>query len=432
MKGTAAGGPFMKSGEDKLVSARQSLFVRADGSGEAATGMHLRDPGMFAKRLGLVVVPGRFGTNMAIRKGGKPTVRLSSGKATRVEVVSKHVTTPAGVAVGMRYDDIVAKVPGTRCTAEPGEGGEFLHCEVDVGVHAIIEAPKGVGDDWDSNVMKPGKAKKLAGKAKVSALEAWYTEVPEPSTETEVVVSLVDETGVLPAGISWNGDTYPVCETTPVPKRCHRPRAVVVAGVFELAEVGKQLEALDREGLALGYPLVVHTDELELEQSGRDGVAIVLAQFARPDAAQTWHEARPGSEVLAISAKPNHDDHRTRVARLRPGSVPAFSSKDLGQIDHGVDPGKAVCEVPGDTFALFGFEDGVVYESIPVFCPDGKEAYVRWWDTMVFTTVGEDAKGKPTVWQLVGAECDQPRFARWRWHDNVRAGQPKIVEGDAC
>lgn len=434
MSGTAIAGPFMKTGaDDELVSARQTLFVRADGSGDPITGMHLGDPGLVAERLGLLVVPARFGTAMAAKKGAKPTLVLSADKGTASVVIhTKHVTTPAGVAVGMRYDDIVAKVPGAECRAEASADGEFLQCEVDVGVFAAIEAPKGVGDDWDDNVLEPAKAEKLAGKAKVSSLHAWYSDVPEPGTKTEIVTALVDEMGVLPAGVSWNGDTYPVCDSEPTPQRCHRPRAAVVAGVYDLEEATKQLAAVDRTGLAAGYPLVVHTDELELEKVEREGVAIVLGLFARPDAAQAWAKTYSGAEVLTIQAQPTTDDERTRVARLRTGSVKAYASDELGQIDRTNDGGKPVCKLHGDTLVTFGERDGIVYESVPVTCPDGTKAYVRWWDTMVFTTVGEDPKGKPTIWQLVGAECDQPRFAHWRWADNGRAGEPKIVEGDDC
>ena len=427
-------GPMMKTGDrDEPVSARQSLLVRADGSGEAITGLHLRDPGAVAERLGLFVVPSRFGTAMAAREGGKPALVLDESDATvHVTVSGTQLATPAGVAVGMRYDDIVAKVPDTKCRAEPGEGGEFLYCEVDVGVFAVIEAPKGVGEDWDDAVLDPAKAEKLAGKAKISALDAWYSDVPLPSTKTAVVTALADDKGVLPAGVSWNGDTYPVCETEPTPQRCLRPRAAVVTGVFDEAEAGKQLAAVDRDGLAPGYPLVVHTDELELESADRRGVAIVLALFARPDAAEAWAKSRTSTEVLPIVAQPVTDGGRKRVARLRPGTVPAHAKDELGQIDHGVDPGEKVCELPGGSLAVFEDTEGVVYASIPVTCPDGTKAFVRWWDTMVFTTVGDDPSGKPRAWQLVGAECDEPRFAHWRWANGARVGQPTIVEGDEC
>ncbi len=429
----------IESGESKFP-AGTALFRRADGTGEPIRGIDLRDSGAMAKRLDAKVVTRTGAMNFSI--GGKLAFRKSADdeKTVSVRISSPEVVTSDGVRLGMKYVELLAKVPDSKCTLEGGADGSIVACNLAHGVVAEFESkdPKFfdyTGEEEDFDMAK------VIGRAEVRSLIARFRDVPAPVSP----VALADnpERGVLPASLTWRD--YSICGEDDRPKRCVDPVAAVIDGVYDEAEARKRLQALSSEGLAFGYPMVVHSDELGLEDASLGGVVLVLGLFASSSAAEHWrdegHKSAKVHGLLRTSALHERQSGKKRaqeyiVARVRPGNpVPAYGVGDLSPTTQKAVARKAVCEIPGGTFALVDKDvlDETYYQSLPMTCPDGTGAFVRWDDTLMMSVLGERADGSPGYWQVVEVECDQPQHARWAVdNDGRRSGKPKLLPNEGC
>jgi hypothetical protein len=99
-------------------------------------------------------------------------------------------------------------------------------------------------------------------------------------------------------------------------------------------------KTIARNGLAAGYPQVVHSDELGL--ADRTGVAVVLGLFANEAAAEAWRAGTPS------------------------------------------------CTRDGGDFAVLTDRAATehVYEAVPFTCPNGSAVFVAWGDTLLGAMIG--------------------------------------------
>ncbi len=252
--------------------------------------------------------------------------------------------------------------------------------------------------------------------------------------------------GVLPAGVYFRHHTYSTCEG------CAAPSAAVIAGVFGgVREAEQAVRKVSAGRLAVGYPLVVHSEELGLADASAEGIVVVLGLFsADAEALRFLDEVRgelPGARVAPLadsdvafarfgSKKTNQGSPRRVVVRIAAGApVPAFARAEVDEeadrprkiLDTRRDPrthAAPLCALePGALYVATDEELRHYYEWAPVRCAGGEPAYVRWQATLLHATI-RHAAGGYRLRQVTGAECDEPSFGEWRY-DAVRGRLPR-------
>jgi ketosteroid isomerase-like protein len=252
----------------------------------------------------------------------------------------------------------------------------------------------------------------------------------------------------LPAGTWFTTVTYrSVCDG------CPAPRFAVIAGIFaDRADCGAALRRLESVPLQVGYPLVIHTDELAPVDEDLEGIVIVLALVESEGEGAAWLEAvGPGVGAARIiglldrdaaydrayrSVEGGEDGElvQARVVRIQAGPpVPAYLEAELDALEEARDAAgsampKPVCEVAGGDFFViedrrFNFR---YYSHAMVACPDGTPALVDWRSTLLDTALVPDADGRGIMRQVVGAECDSPVIESWYYDDRGRYRGPEL------
>ncbi len=255
--------------------------------------------------------------------------------------------------------------------------------------------------------------------------------------------ALADPPQPLPAGIYFRHHAYASCTD------CQTPGwALVYRVTADSAEVYRALGALEAVALPLGYPLLAHTDELGLAAETSPGIAVVLGLFPDDVSAALWQaslgEWAAGARVMPLLSADDafarllsaatSDDHRPRrVVRISAGApVPAYDAqaveRAIAALDRGRDAGAAeivaglpvLCLIPGGSFFVAPTHPpgGHVYLFAPVDC-DGAPAVALWEHTLLDGAIVSSDDGHE-LHQIVGAECDSPARACWRYSANGR------------
>ena len=257
--------------------------------------------------------------------------------------------------------------------------------------------------------------------------------------------------GSLPAGTWFSTTTYgAVCDG------CPRPGAAIVSGFFETEEeCGEALRKLSTIPMQIGYPLVIHTDELAPAKEDLVGIAVVLGLFEDRAGATAWlgqmgqlvgtarvialldREAAYDRAYAPVEAGETDELVQTRLVRIQAGRpVAAYRAADIDeyQDEHGIAPiphgaVEPACEVePGAIFAIRDRSfNHRYYSHAPVRCPDGSTALVDWRETLLDTATGVDGEGRGILSQVVGAECDSPLVETWYYDDR---GRYRMADGE--
>ena len=272
-----------------------------------------------------------------------------------------------------------------------------------------------------------------------------------PNEVTRKVVKLVRRRGleehpvrVLPAGTYFGTVTYrSVCDG------CPAPSFAVIAGVFENEGSCKEtLKKLSTVPLQVGYPLIIHTDELAPAQENLVGIAVVLGLFESREQGEIWIEKMgplTGTTKMIelldrdtaydrayakVESEKSGELVQARLVRIQMGPpVPAYRARDVDtyEQEHGVGaiPDGAVeplCTIEPGTF--FVMKDRTFnhryYAHAPVRCPSGEPALVSWQSTLLDTAIIPDSSGRAVLHQVVGAECDSSLVERWYYDENGR------------
>jgi hypothetical protein len=248
---------------------------------------------------------------------------------------------------------------------------------------------------------------------------------------------------VLPAAVmvtpnSFHGADYRDCAD------CPSASAVVIAGPF--ATLSEAQRAAERfTGLTPGYPLLAHTDQLGLADDARGFVA-VAGFLASLDEAARWQAARlPGrADAVALAMGGEHYarldvlysdrtvtpiPHKAVVTIDQPGGTDAWAAAPLrarwGRGEPPVDG--PICRIEsGASFVVESVESLLFYDWAPATC-DGVAVYVPWRSTSLAATVQPHPDGGHEKIQAVGAECDSPSFAGWRYGPD---GQGEVLFDD--
>ena len=276
-----------------------------------------------------------------------------------------------------------------------------------------------------------------------------------PNGSTREVVRLVRRRGfqgkpprALPAGTYYSTVTYrAVCDG------CVVPRFAVIAGVFDdEAACVEPLKKLSTVPLQVGYPMIVHTEELAPVSEDLLGIAVVLGLFADRDQAKVWLEEM-GSLVGAVrivellerdaaydrafaAVEPGDSGElvQARLVRIQEGApVPAYSWQDMDayEQEHGIGPIpdgalEPLCTIDPGTF--FVVKDRTFnhryYAHAPVKCASGEPALVSWRSTLLDTAIIPDSHGRGVLHQVVGAECDSPLIESWYYDEMGRYRLP--------
>lgn len=234
---------------------------------------------------------------------------------------------------------------------------------------------------------------------------------------------------LLPAGLYWVG--YDTCDG------CPRPNAATAAIVENEAAARAALAQLP-PGLPLGYPLVVHTDELGLADRSVRGIALVLGLHRSPAQGVQWlrilNEHVPEARVFLLGAGESWVGGVGRtIARIAAGApVPAYERAAVAELENQqsdeIEPEvlaarlQPLCTVePGEIF-LAQVDDLEWYRWAPVRCGD-QPAYVTWratllgWATVIPTDDGYRLR------QVTHVECDQPDIEEWPYDGETGRGR---------
>lgn len=391
------------------------------GAVSPVSGADLRDPGTIAKKLG--AAPTMFRGTLTYRVGGDPVFELSMGDdSVSGRLVDARVQTMDGVKVGMSFAALLEQVPKPTCTFEGGAGGELVVCELQHGLQAAFRSTH----DGFYDLPRPPSdddVREAVGKASVESISFHATGAAAPERPAPLPDPGID--AVLPAGVYWH--PYSPCDLRRAPKHCIDPSHAVIDGTYDVEAARERLPTLSREGLAPGYPLVVHTDELGISE-GHPGVVLVWGLFASEAAARRWQgDHRPDAKLVAVDVRDKGDDAREQqhvVVRIRPGrGVPAMRG------------GKPGCKLREHDFFV---EKSVTMEDLRIEggdfelrCPDGKPASVRRQDTLFEATYGTTDTGTPALWQLDMVECDAGIFKRWKLDARgIPTGRPQTISHD--
>ena len=242
---------------------------------------------------------------------------------------------------------------------------------------------------------------------------------------------------LLPAGLHFRQHTFNTCTK---PSRCAAPKAAVLVGVARTAAGAERRTAQAeqvRPALPPGYPLVVHTDELGLDDATLDGVAVVAGLFLTAADAHRWKGAcatlHPTARVLplatsgeALTRLPTGMLRRHYVTRISAGPpVPAYAEQDLEQL-HPVAGAPRVAPMctlkPGRLF-IFNTRHVRWYKWAPVRCGNRK-AYVRWTSSLLASTVMRRPHGKTLLRQVTRVVCEHPQLSTWRYDNTGRRQLP--------
>jgi hypothetical protein len=256
-----------------------------------------------------------------------------------------------------------------------------------------------------------------------------------------------------PGGMYFRLHNYRPCQSFPDElsgSQCATPTHALISGVYDdIDAVRRVWRAVGALRLAPGYPLLTHSDDLGMADE-RVGLVVVLGLFVDPDDARAWKgqvDRKVPSETVplldndaAFARLPDSLD-RPYATRVRPGvEVSAFrgskSDEEPYEVPPGGEPREVACTLPGGSPIIADRQrlSGHYYEWMPVTCPDGGAAWVEWRATLAHGTVFR--VGSPPheeLFQLVGAECDAPRWQRMPWSEE-RVGDPLLVDsfGGGC
>ncbi|MFO0679089.1 MAG: hypothetical protein U0169_21360 [Polyangiaceae bacterium] len=285
-----------------------------------------------------------------------------------------------------------------------------------------------------------GASASLAAPANTPAeVTAAAVPVPQASERPELV---------LPAGLYFRSGHFEMAACT----GCKAPKVVATAGIFANAkEAENAVKTLAEGALPVGYPWVVHTDELGLADPSMRGIAVVTGLFASYEDANAWRAANTVSVANArLTALADDDEYgersrkgvdsdfqRSIVVQLDASEdVPAYSEEDLARIEKtsAFEPQDLAalapkCRVSGKSVFTFPRERNRGSElvtrfhraMVPVRC--GRSvAFVPGSSTRFETVVGRGKDGRGFLRQVVDVVSDEPRVLEWRLDVAARPG----------
>ncbi len=253
---------------------------------------------------------------------------------------------------------------------------------------------------------------------------------------------------VLPAGLYFRSGHHEkrACAG------CKEPNVVATAGIFANAkEAENAVKSLAEGALPVGYPWVVHTDELGLADPSMRGIAVVTGLFASYEDANAWRTANAlGTATARLTALADESEYgertrkgwdadfqRTIVVQLDSSDdVPAYAEEDLARIEktsnfsaEDVAALTPKCRASGKAVFTFTRDrdrgSSVVYRfhraMHPVRC--GRTvAYVLAAATRFETVAGRAKDGRGFIRQVSGVVSDTPEIVEWRLDGAAKPG----------
>lgn len=163
--------PFGDSPEVE-VAGDTRLFHRVDDRGEWITPPDLADPELVARRLGdATTAPTERGSY--IMSGSTKLASLhpwSQILPFNVALRAAELATGRGARVGQSFADLLALVPGLKCSPEWGEGYQQLNCDLPDGWTAVFPADGRNFKDLET-IESSEQARKLIGRNRLSLLQ---------------------------------------------------------------------------------------------------------------------------------------------------------------------------------------------------------------------------------------------------------------------
>lgn len=242
--------------------------------------------------------------------------------------------------------------------------------------------------------------------------------------------------GLLPAGLYWVG--YDTCDD------CPRPTAATVV-VADDEKAARQVVARVPAGLPLGYPLVVHVDELGLVDRSIRGIAVVLGLHETPERGVEWLAAVqphvPEARLLRLGESRSWEGGQGLVvSRIAAGPpVNAYDRAAVEQLENQqreeiapevlAEQLSPLCAIDAGELFVVGIDDLQWYRWAPVRCGD-RAAYVPWRATLLGWATVIPVDGGYRLRQVTHVECDQPDIEEWPYSaEEGRGGAERSAPG---
>ncbi len=199
---------------------------------------------------------------------------------------------------------------------------------------------------------------------------------------------------------------------------CPAPTAAAVLGPFASpAEAERALRSLEPLGLPLGYPVVVHTDQIDPERKDGAGILLVAGLFRRPKVARSWlAEARAEVSSLKFLALPDTFPAEdtpgllaaTRVAQGAAGVV-------YGNVDEHGEESSPLCRLQPNTILVVPLDSvspSIDHDHAAASCTE-QVGLLPIEDTMLHVGVVLQRDGSHRLFRYEGRSCDMPYITEW-------------------
>lgn len=232
---------------------------------------------------------------------------------------------------------------------------------------------------------------------------------------------------ILPAGVYWHSQAFGGCDDD----ECPVPSAAVVAGgSMSVSTALRRARQYHTGSLAIGYPLLAHTDELGNPPSVGVGVLVMLGLFATDAEANAFRLAQQETtrlRILQVSdpyQRHPYGWHPRQVIRIDQRGAQAYSAAEVERIERrlGYSPEglrafsrmQPMCRLDAGT--AFVVDDPYVGAGamwVPVRC-GARPAYTHVTDLLFRAVVLTEPDGTARLVQVVNVECDMADLETWR------------------
>jgi hypothetical protein len=256
---------------------------------------------------------------------------------------------------------------------------------------------------------------------------------PVRSTPPEQPAVVAPDVEPLPAGLYWTG--YKTCEA------CQRP-AAMTAAVAKTLDHARDLARRAAGKLPVGYPFVVHTDQLA--SSASDGIAVIFGLHASDADADRWlaHQQQLGlaSAKYAISDDPPTVESRQIVTQVIEGAaVAAYRPVDVEvaeraayeaqqwpspeEVGAGLEP---ACTLEAGSIFVAEEVELEWYRWAPVRCGEGR-GLIPWRHSRLGNAVVIRRGDGHVLRQVTAVDCDSPSFQEWAYSRGGKAAESSEV-----
>lgn len=263
----------------------------------------------------------------------------------------------------------------------------------------------------------------------------------EPVRSTAPVRPAVERPAAdpLPAGIYWTG--YKTCEG------CPTPAAITASLSLSIDQARARLARAPAAELAVGYPVVVHSDQIR--SNAGVGILVIYGMHASAADAEAWRGYLGSREVEASvftveagDQAPSKEGAKVITQTLPGGARPAYfpahveaAERAAYEAEQWLEPEavaaklEAACQIPAGSIYVAEENELEWYRWAPVMCGD-ERALIPWRASRLGNAVVIRRGGGYVLRQITAVECDSPTFQEWQYTRAGKSGEAGVAASD--